>query len=336
MKIITKIIISILLSFFIFIIADIIFFYSIHYQGLDMFASQLQYRDDISADTKNSKIKLFFNFAPKYFIKLQKFEDVFYKVIKPQFRPIQNPDSQERPIMIFGCSCAYGYIFDNKETISYAFSKYSKRPIINKAYNGFSIQHMLYQLKNDKDICESYKNPKYVFYVLLDNDEHFKRMYFTNFCEINDPIFYLTYVKNKKGELTERKPFLNMYYGFAMIRHIENKKIMQNAGNAFYNNNPSIFNFFLLHLQTINNLIKQKWGNDTKFIILTFEGTKKELWEKQANEMGIDVVDIADTIGYKNLPDSKYGFYEPEIAGHPNGKLWALLVPKLKEKYPDL
>ena len=36
------------------------------------------------------------------------------------------------------------------------------------------------------------------------------------------------------------------------------------------------------------------------------------------------------------INDLSKGFFEPELCPHPNGKLWELLVPKLKEMYPDL
>lgn len=64
------------------------------------------------------------------------------------FRPIENANSPKRPIIIFGCSYAYGYNFDNKETISHIMAQFSTRPIINRACCGWGIQHMVYQLKN--------------------------------------------------------------------------------------------------------------------------------------------------------------------------------------------
>ncbi len=48
------------------------------------------------------------------------------------------------------------------------------------------------------------------------------------------------------------------------------------------------------------------------------------------------VIDIANNIGIHNLSDLKQGFFEPEIYSHPNGKLWEVIIPKLKEMYPDL
>lgn len=81
-------------------------------------------------------------------------------------------------------------------------------------------------------------------------------------------------------------------------------------------------------------MIKERYGNDTKFIILTFEYTHKHMWETQLKEMGIDVIDISDEVGTSDLINSVY--FEPKECRHPNGKLWKELVPKLKKMYPDL
>ena len=322
MKTSLKIFIGIIAFFIIFLICDIAFFYYTYYKQTNVFSSQKKYIQD--SDEKKP--------IPKYFIKLTKFKDEYDYI---NFRPIQNPDSNENPVLIFGCSYAYGYLFDNSETISFVMSKYSARPIINRASNGWSIQHMLYQLKNDKEYFSSIKPPKYVFYVLMDNIGHFERIYLTSFPSVLENNYYLKY-KLKNGKLVENKPLFNLYYNFAIFRHIQNKLMSKHVQNAFDKGNPELFDLFILHCEEINDLIKERWGNDTKFIILTFENTKKELWAPQLEKMGIDVIDIAQTIGYKDLQNSQYGFFEPEICGHPNGKIWELLLPKLKEKYPDL
>ena len=94
-----------------------------------------------------------------------------------------------------------------------------------------------------------------------------------------------------------------------------------------------LFDFLIKHFEVINEEIKNNWGEETKFIVLTFEGTRKEFWQPQLEEMGIDVVDISDLINIKNLDSEEKEFF---VDLHPTGKLWKLVVPKLKEKYPDL
>ena len=273
---------------------------------------------------------------PSYFVKLKHFDDV-YEIMKQKFRPIMNPNSTKDSILIFGCSYAYGYVFDNKETISYVLSKYSKRPIINRAYMGWGISHMLYQLRNDAEL-KNY-NPKYIIYVVMDGSGHFERLCYTNFSDLYAEEYYYTY-KLKNGELVENKPLFNLYYNLSLFRHIHNKFINKNVYNKFEKNDEKLFDLFVKHFKTINAEIKKIWkdkdGNSPEFIILTFEGTKSEIWQEELEKEGIKVIDISKTIGIENINELEKGFFEPEIASHPNGKLWKELVPKLKEMYPDL
>ena len=92
---------------------------------------------------------------------------------------------------------------------------------------------------------------------------------------------------------------------------------------------------------SINEEIKNIWDknktiNQPKFIILTFEGTNEEYWKNQLEQEEIEVINIAELIGKNDLKNPEFGFFEPELSLHPNGKLWKEVVPKLKEKYKDL
>ena len=312
-----KIIFNILLLVFLFCILNVGFYYYV------LFKYEIPSRKRVFDNVLGNKI-------PPYRTTLYNISDMYYD--KREYRPVMNPDSSEQPVLIFGCSFAHGYIFDNKETISYIMSKYSKRPIINRARNGWGVQHMLYTLKEDEELFDNIKPPKYIFYVLMDSDSHFRRLYYTTFPNITQNFYYLSYV-NKNGVLTERKPFLNKYYNVVIFNHIYNEFMLKKVNRDFKNNSKELFDFFILHFKTINDIIKERWGNNPKFVILTFENTKKELWAPQLQKMGIDVVDISETIGISNLYDDRLGFFE---FAHPNGKLWQLFVPKLKEMYPDL
>lgn len=258
------------------------------------------------------------------------------------FRPIENANSPKRPIIIFGCSYAYGYNFDNKETISHIMAQFSTRPIINRACCGWGIQHMIYQLKN-VDFTKfaqllgagEYKPPKYVFFVLMEEYCHFQRLKYTCFTAPNND-YYLSYIV-KNGKLVQREPFGKIYLKSNFLTYFYNNYYIKNKVLKDFNNkNIELFDLFILHFKIANELIKEKFGKDTKLIILTFEDTKKELWQKELEKNGIDVIDIAETLNTKNLKDENLEFFYPPQCPHPTGKLWKTLLPKLKEKYPDL
>lgn len=327
MKNIFKIIIVAIITLCIFILCDIIFFYLCLFEEIKI--------SDTVKKWKKEKI-----YIPVYSIKLSPPQSYFSEHLQ-DLRPIMKPHSTENSIIIFGCSYAYGYVFENEQTISYILSKYSKRPIYNYAYNGLGIQHAIYHLEDENFYNDIKTKPKYVIYVLMDSLGHLARLYYTSFPNILSNQYYLTYEKQGK-DLIERKPFLNLYYNFAIFRHIQNKLIDKQINKLFIENpKKENFELFILHFKTLNNLIKQKWSDENskeypKLIILAFEDNKKELWEDELKKEGIDVIDIADTIGIHNLSDTTKGFFEPETAGHPNGKVWKLLIPYLKENYPDL
>ncbi len=320
-----------LITLGLFFVCDILFFNYIAKEKMGIAKSVEKYRS-------NQEINL-----PKYFIKLTPMSQQ-YIYEKRNFRPVMNPDSKKESIIIFGCSYAYGYVFNNNQTISYVMSKYSDRPIYNKAMNCWGIQHAIYQLKDKNFYKEIKTKPKYIFYVLMDNSGHYERLYYTAFPDITANNYYLTY-KQSGNNLTERKPFLNLYYNFAIFRHIQNKIIKSRVDKNFWESpQKENFNLFILHFKTVNKLIKTLWGSEEdekngtspQLIILTFENTKKEYWQNELEKEGIKIIDIADTIGIHDLIDLKKGLFEPEICSHPNGKLWEKLVPKLKEMYPDL
>ena len=250
-----------------------------------------------------------------------------------------NPKSKMDSILILGCSYAYGYVFNNEQTISYILSKYSKRPIYNRAINGWGIQHALYQLENKNLLTDIKTKPKYIFYVLMPNCDHFKRLFYTCFPSIANDNYYLSY-KKRENKLIVRKPLLNLYYNFAIFRHIQNKLIDKYVDyNLYKKPNKNYYNYIILHFKKINEFIKARWGVDGKYpqlVILNFEENQPQYWASELEKDGIKIIDIADTINIYGLDDLELGLFEPENSPHPNGKLWKLLIPKLKEMYPDL
>jgi hypothetical protein len=302
-------------------ILDISFFKYVDRQNFELRESQKQYGEVPES---------------KYFFKLRPWKET-YSIEKHFFRPVMNSESKENPVVIFGCSYAYGYVFDNDQTISYALSKYSKRPIINRAKSGWGIQHMLYQLKEDKEFTSSIKPPKYVIYVLMDSYNHYERLYYTSFSSVID--YYFGY-KERNGKFIERKPFLGLYYNFVIFRFIQNEIIQKIVLHYCKNPKSMVYDRVTKYFIETQHEIQKNWGNkngeNPKFIILALENNNIEYYKEDLEEQGIDVIEISKLIGIKDLQRQELEFYEPEIGGHPNGKLWEVVIPKLKEIYKDM
>lgn len=238
-----KVIINAIIFLLIFVVFDILFFYFMAFKDAKEVEKQKDYIKQIN--------------IPSYFVSLKHFADE-YEIITEDFRPVLNENNNESPIIIFGCSYAHGYVFDNEETISYILSKYSKRPIYNRAYNSWSVQHAIYQLKEDANFYNNIKSPRYVIYVLL-GYEHLKRLFYTNF-NILEKEYYLSY-KINNGNFIERRPLFKLYYNLAIFRYIHDKVIINyiNSVNEQNKLNP-FFNVLLSHLFYLQDLINLRWG----------------------------------------------------------------------------
>ena len=70
---------------------------------------------------------------------------------------------KKKPIILFGCSYAYGYQLEREQTLTYKLAQNAKIPVYNRAFTGWGIQHMLYQSKIEK-LYEILPEPEYKFH----------------------------------------------------------------------------------------------------------------------------------------------------------------------------
>ena len=98
--------------------------------------------------------------------------DEFYKTAHFKEPIFRNKDL--KPIVLFGCSFAFGFGIDDEQTFSYKLSKYTNRTVYNRGLCGGGIQHVLYQLRRE-DFYKEIPEPEYVIYLYISN--HIRRMY---------------------------------------------------------------------------------------------------------------------------------------------------------------
>ena len=232
--------------------------------------------------------------------------------------------SDKKPVVIFGCSYAYGYRLNDSQTLSYKLANYAKVPVYNRAWTGWGIQHMLYQSKIEK-IYEQIPEPEYVIYVFL--DDHIRRLYLMTFSSWNILIDEqnLRY-KEKDGKLIEitnnnpvlrqikRLYFVNIIHHWYVLKHILNQKNKQNCCN-----------FAVKHFVEAKNEMQKHWKN-TKYIVLFYD-TKNNYIKEKLEENGYMVINTSD-LTTENLSSSKYMTDDC----HPKEAVWDLLIPPLSEK----
>lgn len=261
-----------------------------------------------------------------YFQKVSNFEENYQEIKTSQFRKPEGVTYKKKPIIIFGCSFAYGSGLSDNQTFGYKLSHFSKRPVYNRAFSGWGIQHMLYQIRKDS-FYKEVREPEYVIYVFI--DDHIRRMYLDIFDPSHKSI-YLRY-KEKKGKLIERKPlfpFLWCFYSVNQYQLVKACKINDKIENEDKN-----FNFMKKMLLESKREIDKKYPKE-KFIIIKY-GThmeepswyiKTDRW-KELEKEGFIVLDTNE-LTRKDLSSKKYCLED----NHPNEKAWDLIVPKLVEK----
>lgn len=230
---------------------------------------------------------------------------------------------KKSPILIYGCSVAYGFALPDEESFGNQLSELTKRPVYNFGMSAKGLQHAYYLIKNDEKISPE---PEYVFYVFI--NDHLRRM-FVN-CNKIDNTNYLTY-RVKKGELVENKQnsLSDKSYLVAGIQNFA----YYGLKNLF---KEQVFDIAKTYLVSIKNEINKKYPN-AKFVVINYDnGYYTELTPKRVEELekeGIEIIFLNDEFQDKLKMDSYKNPVEKDIFRHPNGKAWELVVKYLAEKY---
>lgn len=275
------------------------------------FAEYLAYKDAVS----------FFEKKPNYSLKK---EDYNLEYLKQNMRPAYGLQYKKAPILIYGCSYAYGFALEDKENFGYQISEQTKRPVYNFAISSKGLQDALYLIQNDEKITPE---PQYVFYVFI--NDHVRRMYVN--CNKIDGVKYLTY-KNKNGKLIRNE---NQY---VFTERLYLTGVIKNALYYLLKNpmEKSIYKMVELYFITIKKEINNKYPN-AKFIILDYEnGQESYLNEKRVRllkEHEIEIVNL-NKIFHNKLKSDKYrNPIDKDVFKHPNAQAWSLVTEYVINRY---
>ena len=239
-----------------------------------------------------------------------------------KFRKTWGLEYKKPPIVIYGCSFAYGQNLKDEETLGYFLSKMTKRPVYNFSIPAKGLQHALYIIKNQKDIEPK---PEYIIYVFI--QDQIRRMYMP--CSLIDDYNFLEYTKNNDN-FTEKEPLFKylknsvLYNSF--IRYIVFPNIRESDR----------FNLFLLYLHTMKKEIYKKYPN-AKFIFVIYDGhysdddfinfTDDKI--QKIKDANINVIDLDEIFG-KKLYKTEYRISSEDK--HPNAKAWENIAPEIVNK----
>lgn len=264
----------------------------------------------------------------KFHFFLQKSVDVLpnvdYVLATQEFETLTSDNPNKKPIILFGDSYVRGGGVSPEKTISYLLYKQTNRTIYNRAFWGWGIQHMLYQLQDENVRKVLPENPEYVIFVYEDSLMH--RAINPVFVALAETKPYLTY-DMKDGKLTQYKPLLPFLYKFYLFKSIKAKLVDFDEEKE-----PIITKeLFLESKKEIERYYPQ-----AKFIILKYSQSdisvynpnNQWIWE-DLKKQGIQVVDTKDLTD-ENLNKPPYTQSEDDL--HPSDEAWRIIVPKFIKK----
>lgn len=228
---------------------------------------------------------------------------------------------KKKPIVIFGCSYAYGFELNREDTLSYKLSNLTKRPVYNRANPGWGVQHMLYQVRKNK-FYELVPEPEYAIFVLM--DDHFRRLYTLTFMnrEMLYENFNLRY-KEKDNQLIEIRN-INPVFNFIKRLYLTNKLYNFYLTNIFLRNEryQRSFDFIVKHFSESKFEMQRHWKK-TKYVIVFYdEFYYDEILMNKLKDEGFIII---------NLPkESKLNLLSKEytiVDYHPSAKAWEVLTP---------
>ena len=233
--------------------------------------------------------------------------------------------NKKKPIVLFGCSYTYGLHLSPDQVFSYKLAHQTKRPVYNRAWQGWGIQHMLEQTTH-KEVFENIPEPEYIIYTFI--DDHFRRLYISHISPYDflTKDQYLNYeLKNekliKKTNKNKIKTFISNTYIAKTIREYQLQKFINNQRLS----NKKI-DFALLHFLESKKNIDNYWKN-TKFIVFFYDDTTmNKILASKLEENGFITI-TSKELTKEDLSNEKYCF-----DNHPTEEAWDLLTPLIVEK----
>ncbi len=224
-----------------------------------------------------------------------------------RYRTPMNVDSPKLPILIMGCSFAYGNDLNQEQSFIAKLANLTGRPVYNRAIGARGLDEMLYQLRSDK-FYSIVPKPEWVIYVFI--SDQIRRTQIP--CSVVDTGVF--YDKNLK---------LKHDISFPLLYTIKDKTIKFT--------NPKYVDFSLSIIKEIKREAQKHWGDDVKFFFLFYEDNNV-LWEKikpQIEEEGYVTATLKDL-------DSTVDFFSSGYKStdnvHPSESAWDLLTPAIVDK----
>lgn len=258
-------------------------------------------------------------------LKHKNFDETYELIKTTRMRKPIGLQYKNKPILIMGCSFAYGYKLEEKDTFAYKISELMKRPVYNRAFEWWwGLQTMLYQARRE-DFYKEVPEPEYIIYIFI--DDHISRI---NLSCI-EPFFEYPHLRYKLyNNRLEREKFSQRYNLFMFRNYTRARE------DSIFRKMKWVKLFNEFFLETKQEFDKH-WKN-YKFIILIYQNSDlidfiyQNLNIKELKENGFIIIETKDLAGrVLDNPDT-----DIVLDGHPSAAVWTMLTPKLVERINNI
>lgn len=233
----------------------------------------------------------------------------------------------KKPIVIFGCSYAFGQHLNQEQIFSAKLSNLLKKPVYNRAMSGGSFQNM-YMQTISPIFYEDVPKTDTVIYVMI--SDHYRRILIRYFDILDIHILpHFSQKNNKLYQYNYKNNLLNFIYSLYTVKyfnHINAEKFINNPKNA-----DKLTDLSVLYFTESKKELEKHWNNKVNFYIILYEdweiAYKDKLTKKLENE-GFTVISTKDLTD-EDLRIEKWQFQDNH---HPTEAAWNMLTPKIIER----
>ena len=240
--------------------------------------------------------------------------------------------SNKKPIVVFGCSYAYGLGLAYNQTFSYKLAHILKRPVYNRAMPGGGFQHMYYQVVDygNKDFFNDIPDVDTVIYIMISH--HFSRL-ILNYFTVLSPWSLMTYsYKNGKFKINNNK-FINILKSTYIVKYLNQIYTYKKIYNFKYIDKYTDISVKFFELT--RNKLEEHYKKKINFYVIIFETENLPhniLFTYKLRNKGFKVISSYD-LTKENLNLRKYKLKNDIY--HPNEAAWDILTPLIAEKIKE-
>lgn len=257
--------------------------------------------------TPLTSLKYYFRTYSRIFYTQNKYDSIFLNgEEQTYFRDPLNLNSPKKPVLIMGCSYAYGSDLNARQSFMGKLVKYADRPVYNRAISARGVNEMYYQVKSNRFY---YMVPKPEWFIYVFIPDQIRRAQIP--CSIVDTGVYF-------DENFNVKPNFNP----PLVYTFKNSKK--------YFADPKYTEHYLAVMHEIKKETQKHWGDDVKYLFIFFDANDF-LYSNLKPSLEKDGFQCLSLNELTNVDLSRSEYKAPDMA-HPSEKAWELLTPLIIEK----